>query len=180
MSNYVFYDNYDLDDMFEETKKELLDSETYTEDELTDYVVWNCVYDIDAENFNNIFQEIENWADNNQVLFIGSVARWNGTFAGGEIGDFSTLFTEAIEDCDFYKIWEEDNILNLKCSHHDGTNYFEIRILTNEGLNLYEDWLYDDDDTLSDLSEREIHQKLLSDPKYILDKSFSKYYMGYC
>ena len=178
MSNYVFYDNYDLDDLFEETKKELLDSETYTEDELTDDVVWDCVYDIDAENFDNIFQEIKNWADNNQVLFIGSVGRWNGTFAGGEIGDFSTLFTEAIEDCNYYKIWEEDNILNLKCSHHDGTNYFEIRILTNEGLELYENWLYDDDDTLSDLSEREIHQKLLSDPKYILDKSFSKY-MGY-
>ena len=179
MSNYVFYDNYDLDDLFEETKKEFLDSEIYTEDELTDDVVWNCVYDIDAENFNNIFQEIENWADNNQVLFIGSVGRWNGTFAGGEIGDFSTLFTEAIEDCNYFKIWEEDNILNLKCSHHDGTNYFEIRILTNEGLELYENWLYDDDDTLSDLSEREIHQKLLSDPKYILDKLFSKYYMGY-
>lgn len=180
MSNYVFYDNYDLDDLFEETKKELLDSETYTEDELTDDVVWSCVYDIDAENFDNIFQEIKNWADNNQVLFIGSVGRWNGTFAGGEIGDFSTLFTEAIEDCNYYKIWEEDNILNLKCSHHDGTNYFKIRILTDEGLNLYEDWLYDNDDTLSDLNEREIHQKLLSDPKYILDKSFSKYYRGYC
>ena len=90
------------------------------------------------------------------------------------------MFTEAIEDCDYYKIWEEDNILHLKCSHHDGTNYFEIRILANEGLELYENWLYDDDDTLSDLNEREIHQKLLSDPKYILDKSFSKYYMGYC
>ena len=113
MSNYVFYDNYDLDDLFEETKKELLDSETYTEDELTDDVVWNCVYDIDAENFDNIFQEIKNWADNNQVLFIGSVGRWNGTFAGSAIGDFSTLFTEAIKDCDYFKIWEEDKVLNL-------------------------------------------------------------------
>ena len=55
-----------------------------------------------------------------------------------------------------------------------------VKILTDKGLNFYEDWLYNDDDTLSDLSEREIHQKLLSDPKYILDKSFSKYYMGYC
>lgn len=178
MSNYVFYDNYDLDDLFEETKKELLDSETFTEDELTDDVVWNCVYDIAAENFNNIFQEIENWADNNQVLFIGSVGRWNGTFAGGKIGDFSTLFTEAIEDCDYYKIWEEDKVLNLKCSHHDGDNYYQIYVLTDEGLELYENWLFDEDDTLSDLSEKEIHQKLLSDPKYVLDKSFSKY-MGY-
>ena len=33
MSNYEFYDNYDLNDLFEETKKELLDSEAYTEDE---------------------------------------------------------------------------------------------------------------------------------------------------
>ena len=180
MNNYVFYDNYDLDDLFEETKQMFLDEETYLEYELTDDVIWNQVYEIDAENFNNIFNEMKNWADNNQVLFIGSVGRWNGTFAGSAIGDFSTLFTEAIKDCDYFKIWEEDNILNLKCSHHDGTNCFEIYVLTNEGLELYENWLYDDDDTLSDLSEREIHQKLLSDPKYILDKSFSKYYMGYC
>lgn len=178
MSEYVFYDDYDLDDLFEETKNNLLESESYTEEELTNDIVWNCVYELDAENFDNIFQEIKNWTDNNQVLFIGSVGRWNGTFAGGEVGDFSTLFTEAIEDCDFHKIWEEDKILNLKCTHHDGSNYFQIYVLTDEGLELYEDWLYETDDTLNDLTEREIHQKLLSDPKYILDKPFSKY-MGY-
>ena len=32
MNNYVFYDNYDLDDLFEETKNNILDSEAYTED----------------------------------------------------------------------------------------------------------------------------------------------------
>lgn len=179
MSNYVFYDNYDLDDLFEESKEELLDSEIYTEEELTDDVVWNCVYELDAENFDNIFQDMKNWADNNQVLFIGSIGRWNGTFAGGNIGDFSTLFTKAIEDCDYFRIWEEDKVLNLECSHHDANNYFQIYVLTDEGLEFYEDWLFGEDDSLDNLSEREIHQKLLNDPKYILDKPFSKY-MGYC
>ena len=113
MNNYVFYDNYDLNDLFEETKKELLDSEAYTEEELTDDVIWNCVYELAAENFDNIFNEMKNWTNNNQVLFIGSVGRWNGTFAGSAIGDFSTLFTEAIKDCDYFKIWEEDKVLNL-------------------------------------------------------------------
>ena len=78
-----------------------------------------------------------------KIICFGSVGRWDGTFRGGEIFEsFEDAYYRMTKDCDYVKIYEEDNHLYVQCSHHDGTNNFEIKILTEKGEDYYNNWEY--------------------------------------
>ena len=79
------------------------------------------------------------------VGFFGDVGLWHGTYKAGQIGDFYDLFCKAITDCWYWKFYDVDGHLYLTCSHHDGTNHFEIKQLTKKGREYLNNWLYGDD-----------------------------------
>lgn len=43
------------------------------------------------------------------------------------------MFYKAMTDCDYFRIYDENGHMYLTCSHHDGTNHFEIKIVTEKG-----------------------------------------------
>ena len=76
-----------------------------------------------------------------QYLIRGYVGRWNGSYEAGRVfDDFDEMFCQAVRDCEYWKIWDENGHLYLKCSHHDGTNSFEIKRLTRKGAAFLEKW----------------------------------------
>lgn len=77
---------------------------------------------------------------------------------------FDEMFDKAVADCEYYRIGEKDGDFYVKCSHHDGTDLYVIRKLTEAGKNLYDDWNYGDFG--ADLSERGIHQILFTNSRY--------------
>ena len=84
------------------------------------------------------------------VVFWGSIGRWYGTYQGGRVGDFMELFNKVTESCDYWKVWDENGHLFLKCSHHDGDNMFEIKMVSKRGRKYLNNWMYSLDDKRSE------------------------------
>lgn len=76
---------------------------------------------------------------NTDVLIIADLGLWNGRREGGKYGRLSSLMGKMIEDYNYIYFDEEKGVFVLKAIHHDGTNYFTIYKLTEEGKEYLED-----------------------------------------
>ena len=185
MDKKIIYSSYTICDNFEDKKKFLMEESTELctvevthEDgtityEPSDDDVYNTLYYEDACIWEDIFSTLKQFFKNKEVIFVGTVQLWNGTFKGGKIGKFEDLFNDLLRDCNDWEFSEDENgVLNLKCSHHDGTNYFNIKTLTEKGSNLYDDWYYDLD---TNESEEEVHKKIFDNIELSIAPNFYKY-----
>jgi len=172
----TIYSNYDLYDNFDDTKQFIMDEypelcEVEVEDaktheihmEPSDSKVWDFIYNDDSWYWDETWSELKNFFKDDHVIFFGTVGTWRGNFAGGKIGYFEDLVQDAIQDCDYVEFTDEDGHLYLRCSHHDGTNDFEIKVLSQKGSDFADNWengyLYYDDKRY-DFTEQELHKKI--------------------
>lgn len=155
---HVIYSNYNLDERFDETKQFVIDE--YPDLEPSDDTVWDFIYEEDTIEWDAIWHELKNFFENKTVIMYGTTGRWNGTFAGGKIGEFEDLFNSLIRDCDYVEIEDNNGHMNITCSHHDGTNSMEVKILSSRGDNFAENWAYDYSPRY-DFSEEELHEKIV-------------------
>lgn len=164
----LIFDNYDVWEDYSEDAiadlRELEGDENYVP---SDNAIWeqcdfrsSVAWDAEHDSLNRFFDE-----DNAKWILVGELGRWDGTHDAGFIfSTFDEMFDKATKDCDYFRLGEEDGQFYLKCSHHDGTNLFYIRKLTDEGERLYDEWDYGDFG--GDLSERKIHNKIFNDDRY--------------
>ena len=150
------YNNYDLWEKYtDEDMLELALANDMIEDgdEATDEILDNLRYDEDAIEWENVWGELKRFFKDKEVIFFGNVGRWDGTYAGGKTGEFEKLYHEAVRDCMYVNIYEENGHMYLECSHHDGTNFFEIKEVTDKGKQYLENWeySYNDKRTLRDV-----------------------------
>lgn len=144
----IIYDNYDLyekypDDVLIENAREL---EWIDEDEEpTDTQLWEWRYWVDETNWDAEKEMLEDFFNGKTVGFFGEVGLWHGTYKCGDIGEFWDLYYKAIEDCNYINIYDENGHMYLTCSHHDGTNHFEIKILNDDAEDYYDRWSYGTD-----------------------------------
>lgn len=153
----VLFDNYDFD------KYEKMARESLIEDgvDFSKNTVYELASEIENDDFMNILNELKSFFDDKTVMFTGAIGRWNGTHAGFDIGDFDDLFSEYTEDCDYFEIYDDDGALYIRCSHHDGTNLFQVLTLTNKGARAFDDWQYSYG-KYAKLDDKEIHKLLLN------------------
>lgn len=104
----------------------------------------------------DLMEDIANLLYGEKIIMFGTFGRWNGQSVGAEIGTFKELYSKAVTDCDYIKIDDENGHLILTCSHHDGTNSFEFRVLTKNGWDYLENWKlsYDDKRTWNHVSDQ--------------------------
>lgn len=150
----IIYNNYDLCNMFDDARAFLL--EEHDKDEITDSMVWDEIYFQDSLNWQDESERLTDFfTGHGSFLIRGYVGRWDGDFAAGAVFDnWESMFADATKDCDYVKIWDENGHFYLKCSHHDGTNLFEIKRLSDAGYSFIDNWEYNWDD---ERSERQIH-----------------------
>lgn len=139
--------------------------------DVSDDDVWACVYDIDHEDYNDTIDKLKEFFSTEDhvpyratFIIFGSIGRWDGTSSGFDVfrgEDFASAFYKATKDCDYIKVWDENGHLYIKCSHHDGTNNYEIKRLTERGEAYFENWDYAYDDKRSS--------------RYVLDKLVRRY-----
>ena len=67
-----------------------------------------------------------------------------------------------LKDCDYVKIWSDDGHLFIKASHHDGTHEFEIKLITDKGYNVLEEW----EDGEIDMTCYEMYNNLWENEEY--------------
>ena len=97
-----------------------------------------------------------------------SIRLWNGTRERQLITDNIVNFiTKFGTDCEYMRIVIEDDVLKIECSHHDGTNYAECRLLTNDGMDILRKFEEDCCDQDAEEQIESIFEELLKHTKKI-------------
>lgn len=148
----ILYNNFDLSTYYDDAR------ELLTEDgeNVTDEKVYSLAAENAAEDFNIIFDDLmRHFDERGDVLAIGRVGTWRGTFDGGRVyDDFKSAFYSVFRDCDYIKIEDQRGRLVITGAHHDGNNYAEFVTLTERGAALLDKWNYDYSD---ERAEKQIH-----------------------
>jgi hypothetical protein len=142
----IIYNNYDLWETYpDEDIKEMLIENGCEEDDITDEMIWRERYDLSSLDWEASKYELEQFFLNNgnKWMIFGEVGRWDGTYKAGTMFDtFEDFFYKAAKDCDYWKFYDENGHLYLTCSHHDGTCHYEIKEVTDKGVEYLENWEY--------------------------------------
>ena len=121
----------------EEAKRQISDMDFY--DEISFYK--------DAD-FGDMRRELktlaEKYMDDCRFIVGGTVGRWNGTSKGWEIVDdvdqlLSAGYGSVFQDCESFKVWDENGHLYAEGAHHDGTVCVEIKGIMPDGESLLGD-----------------------------------------
>lgn len=155
-NNYALWENYP-----DEEIKEILTENGCEEDEISDEDIWKERYFLDEIDWEEAKAELEKFFLNgNKWMIFGEVGRWDGIYKTGTMFDtFDEFFYEATKDCDYIHFYDENGHLYLTCSHHDGTCHYEIKEVTEKGIQYLENWEYNWDDKRS---EEYVHTQIFN------------------
>jgi hypothetical protein len=111
-----------------------IDSEEFNQDDFEDYCVRvNDIY------FDDDFGEMGNWKfsplKNQRVAVVGTLGLWNGPhkIMPKQFENVRDAVCTCLED--YNEIYEDQyGNLHIKAHHHDGTNHFIIKKVTDKGL----------------------------------------------
>ena len=152
----IIFDNYEPWNYEEDARENLIINgieEPSTDD------IYNEIYELLSIEWEYNKRDLENFFDGSTWILFGTAGLWNGNFAAGTIfADFTEMFDRAIKDCDYWKIYDVNGHLYFKCSHHDGTNFYEIKQLTEKGVQYLENWEYNWNDKRT---EQAVHNKII-------------------
>ena len=154
------YNNYDLWEKYpdDELKEMALEYDWVDEeDEITDSMLMDWRYQEDEADWECEKEMLTDFFKGKTVGFFGEVGLWHGVYKAGKIGEFWNLFYDAIKDCDYIKLYDENGHFYLTCSHHDGTCHFEVKEITDEGRDYLERW---EDNWGDKRTEQHVHNQI--------------------
>ena len=164
MKKHIIYDNYNDDDYREGAIENLIENCGYTSiDDIPESKIWDEIATMQAYYFDDEKDMMQDFFDGKMLIVCGSVGRWTGKFAAGKVITFDDIW-KCWENCDYISIYHEGGHFYIRSSHHDGTNLFEVKILTDKGAEIYDRW--ENWEIWKDLNERQAHEKLWNNPKY--------------
>lgn len=111
--------------------------EEYNEEHNTELSAYEIANEINQQNYDDFFDNLSFSEYNNEKCVIfGSLGLWNGTFSIEPVvtDSIEAAINKAISDSDFVEIKQIRGQLEVKAAHHDGTNYFTIRLLNEKGI----------------------------------------------
>ena len=111
------------------------------EEDSVDY--WEYVGDMQRYYYEEELINIKHSDDMDKPCIItGSLGLWNGrkTVWATYSKDIVSAIKKCFGSCDDLVVTFKNGVYNCKAMHHDGTNYFEIRKLTNSGIKAVEKW----------------------------------------
>lgn len=153
----IIFDNYNpWEDYAEDARESLINNGIKNPSQDN---IWEEIYFMINLQWEDTLQELECFFDGKIWLAFGCCGLWYGNIPAGTVfTDFKKFFYQAIKDCDYWKIYDENGHLYLQCSHHDGTNFFEIKEVTKKGVEYLENWEYNYNDKRT---EEYIHKKVI-------------------
>jgi hypothetical protein len=156
----TLFDNYNVSEDFDEEKKGL--QECNPDMEITDEMVWESLSDCERDEWDACKDTLHDIFGDNNVIAMGKAGTWRGRFECGRLfGDIDKAVSACIKDCDNIKVVQLGNgIVEITSSHHDGTNTFEIKGITERGRYVYDSWVYNDKSTIANLREYQVLEKI--------------------
>lgn len=123
-----------------------------TKDDVPEEWIYNGLSDIQQEDFEMFMDAIKKVLEKKYLIAVGTAGLWYGRVAGGEFIENYRDFEDLVSGYDNLEIFEENGHLYINGYHHDGTNSFEVKYLTDKGAEFAEnnDWAHD----------RELHETI--------------------
>lgn len=155
----TIYNNYDIFEKYETVAREEFAEDGNTDP--SDADIAERVYQLDEDEWEEAKLDLENFfGDGSTWLLTGTVELWTGKYEGGFLfKTWQEMITKAGKDCEYFHYYDVNGHFYLCCSHHDGTNLFEIRKVTEKGMDYYERW--ESAPYTDKRSERDIHKALI-------------------
>lgn len=152
---HTLYSNYYgwIDD--EDLRMSILDcGRADDEEEITDEMLWDEMHFLEEMYWYDISDELKRFFNKgNTWLLVGTLGLWNGKCKGGYIFNTYDEFLDCLKDCDYVEITDNKGHLEIKCSHHDGTNHYEIKRVSDFGYEWYDNHSWD-------MCGEELHTKM--------------------
>lgn len=127
----TLYSNKFDSERIEEARQYLLEENGK---EPTDDDIQNFIYADDNLSWYDFETEFKEYFDTHNFVVKANLGRWNGRYDSGKIVTNGwNGFCRIIQDYDNLEIIDNNGHLEVVGSHHDGTDYFEIRELTEKG-----------------------------------------------
>lgn len=145
----TLFDNFSGYD-FDEVKQDLMECNDL--ESISDEQVWNCISDMEREDWDNAIDMLKDLCCDNKVIAMGSCGTWRGNFDAVKMFDnIEKAINACVQHCDYIEI-KVNSVGNIavRAAHHDGTNIFEIRVVTEKGENYFDKWNYSDTTTMTD------------------------------
>lgn len=156
-NNYNLWEVYPDEDIKEQLMANGIDEEDITDDmmlEERDFFS-NLDWEDEKERLENFFL-----SNGNKWMLFGEIGRWNGVFKAGTLFEtFDDFFYKAAKDCNYIHFYDENGHLYLTCSHHDGTCHYEIKEVTEKGIDYLERW---EDDWNDKRTEEYVHTQIFN------------------
>jgi hypothetical protein len=148
---HTLFNNYYSKETEEETRQYLFDEKNDDEqwknkEEIPDNDVWEEMNFQNEINWEDFEIEFTQFIQGNQWLVCGSFGGWRGRQAAGSLISSFRELSVAWQDCDYIDIYDENGHLYIKCSHHDGTNYYELKRVTPKGYEFLSNNYYKPDE----------------------------------
>ena len=135
----VLYTNEESNAQFELTKEYLF--ETYSEErgwgtvnDVPHSLIYEEIGEQNSINWYDFLTELKKALKDGYYLLTGKVGRWNGTFDGGKFITTVNELLSSISHLDYITITDENGHLKIEGSHHDGSDSYELKKLTNKGI----------------------------------------------
>ena len=176
----ILYSNYDTTELFNDAARYLLNEYGNNNNwniisDIPESEIWDTVNRMDNDNWASFRCELSEFIQkNDSFLLMGTVGLWTGRHAGGFIFSDIDELSKAWTNCDYIEFYDENGHLYLRCSHHDGTNLYEIKKISKQGMEYYSDKIDNDDE-----NEKGIHQRMFSCNFYTMLPHFAHDVYGY-
>lgn len=129
-------------------------------DEITRFL--NTEIEIQEELLMEEIRKMEQHTNASKYLIEANIGTWMGARqAGAVVNSLKQAIMKCANGLEDYSVSEEDGVIIVKGSHHDGSNSFKIRPLSKKGWEYYDRHEYD-----SSMSDWELIQKLSEEKSY--------------
>lgn len=160
---YVFYDNNYDDERFEDMREFLFDAHAdeygwKSKADISDDFVWDAWYSHLQFEYDDFTTELDRYLSCGVFLIQGTCGRWNGPVPCGRFVRNYEDIRSGIEHLDYIKFYELNGHFYIEGCHHDGSDKYELKQLTDNGIALAErNWFAHD---------RELHNKIMQSGNY--------------
>lgn len=165
----ILYDNYYSEEAFSAAREALAEEEFFmgdngyeSEDEIPDDMIFDKMRDMQEDDWDETIKDLFApflESHPNGFLVRGTVGLWYGNKPAGKIIHDLAELSSAWKDCGYIKLYDVDGHFYIKCSHHDGDNLFEMKMLTDRGREYADIHKYD-------YGDRELHDRLWKNSHY--------------
>ena len=139
MPKHIIFTNYYSQEREDSAREFLFEtSEEYeTIDDIPDFEVWDEMAFEEETWFDDVMSELKHFFEDKTLVVKGSLGLWDGRRNVGAVVPVEKL-NICWEGCDYMEIYDENGHLYISSSHHDGTNTFEVKVLTEKGEQFFE------------------------------------------